>query len=341
MGLNTEQALLGAMMRDNSLVHAYPCQPEEFADVKNGELYRTIRGLVDGGEPADAVTLLDQLPANFRVDNLMGDYVGAPENAGAYYRTFKRTARLRRAQEVGERIRSATTPEDVESCCAALIAACEPEESHQATRQEMLTRVLDELDALQKGKQPGIYTGMAPLDAKLGGLHAGDLVVLAARSQHGKTAMMLNMANAMECPIGIVSGEQPNLFVDYLQLVTGGEGDQHRLQVGNVARRLKAVAKSLGITVVVLAQVGRAVDAKPGGSQLMGRMPWTADLADSAQIEDAADQIITLYRPEVYWPNEPRAMGKAFLNICKNRHGPTNVLCMAWEGETMRFRVAA
>ncbi|KKK76789.1 hypothetical protein LCGC14_2860140, partial [marine sediment metagenome] len=61
-------------------------------------------------------------------------------------------------------------------------------------------------------------------------------------------------------------------------------------------------------------------------------------LADSAKIEDASDQIITLYRPEVYWPDMQKLKGLAFLNICKNRHGPVGHICVKWIGEYVQFK---
>lgn len=410
--MNTEQALLGAFLRDNSLVHAYPCRPEEFADRRNGELYRAIRSLVDAGEPADAVTLLDQT-SHLDAAALMESYVGSPDNAPAYHRQFKRRSQLRRAQEVGQALMQVEDPAEVEACMGRLLAVTQAEDSHTVTQPEALAAAVAEIEAISKGKKLGYSTGLASLDACLGGLHGGDLVVLGARSQHGKTAMMLNLALGIDEPVGIISGEQPNLqlelraisiaggvehhrfrtgqigdaewdgvnramhelhdrklifddtaapgidhicalarqwayhhnvkvlFVDYLQLVTGGEGDQHRLQIGSVARRLKALAKSLNICVVALAQVRRDVDARPEGAGLLGRMPWTADLAESAQIEDAADVILTLYRPGVYWPNRRETQGVAYLNVCKNRHGPSKVIELSWLAETMKFRVAA
>lgn len=126
------------------------------------------------------------------------------------------------------------------------------------------------------------------------------------------------------------------LMIDYLQKIQGGRGKDFRLQVGNVTVELKNLARELDIPVVTLAQVNRAVEARPLGEDGMGRMPYMGDIAESAIIEQEADQVITLYRPEVY---EERAgfEGLAFANACKNRHGPIGFKRMHWHGEHLKF----
>ena len=108
------------------------------------------------------------------------------------------------------------------------------------------------------------------------------------------------------------------------------------MQIGDVVYQLKGLAKELEIPVVALAQVGRAIDSMPEGDSHHGRMPYANHLADSAKIEDAADQIITLYRPEVYWPLD-HLRGVTYLNVCKNRHGAVGAVTAQWTGEFVRF----
>jgi replicative DNA helicase len=126
------------------------------------------------------------------------------------------------------------------------------------------------------------------------------------------------------------------LLVDYLQKLRGGSGENFRLQVADIATRLKDLARELKIPVVVLAQVNREVEKRPMGTDGMGRMPYMADIAECGVIEQEADQVITLYRPEVY-DDSPQLKGLAFANICKNRHGPVGHKSMAWRGEYLQF----
>lgn len=125
-------------------------------------------------------------------------------------------------------------------------------------------------------------------------------------------------------------------MVDYLQKLRGGEGRDMRLQVGDITMRLKDLGRELGIPIVVLAQVKREVESRSIGENGMGRMPFMGDIAESAIIEQEADTIITLYRPEVY-ADEERFKGLAYVNICKARHGPVGCLPISWRGEFLKF----
>jgi len=120
------------------------------------------------------------------------------------------------------------------------------------------------------------------------------------------------------------------LFVDYLQRIKGdGKLPMHE-QVRSSTMAMKELARELEIPVVVLSQVARAVETRPN------KRPGMADLSDSSAIEKEADQIITLYRDEVY-NEDSHDKGVAELLVCKNRHGPTGFVRAVWLGEFMRF----
>lgn len=126
------------------------------------------------------------------------------------------------------------------------------------------------------------------------------------------------------------------LMIDYLQKIRGGQGQDFRLQVGDIAVQLKNLARELKIPVVALAQVKREVENRPLGQDGLGRMPFMSDLAEAGIIEQEADQVITLYRPEVY-DDSPQYQGVAYANICKNRHGPVGHKTVSWRGEYLKF----
>lgn len=126
------------------------------------------------------------------------------------------------------------------------------------------------------------------------------------------------------------------LMVDYLQKLRGGNGENFRLQVGDIAAQLKDLARELKIPVVALAQVKREVENRPMGQDGMGRMPHMSDLAESGVIEMEADVIGTLYRPEVY-DESPQFNGVAYFNTGKNRHGPIGHKALSWRGEFLKF----
>lgn len=122
------------------------------------------------------------------------------------------------------------------------------------------------------------------------------------------------------------------LLVDYVQRIKGNDPRASRIdQVGEVAIGLKDIARELDIPVVALAQVNREVEKRTDKRPNMG------DLANSSEIEKEADQVLMLYRDEVY-NAESQDKGIAEISVEKNRHGPTGFVRAAWLAETMRFR---
>jgi len=108
------------------------------------------------------------------------------------------------------------------------------------------------------------------------------------------------------------------VFIDYLQLVRGEKGLSREQEVGTIARRLKNTAKELDICIVCLSQLNRSKNKRDGN------MPMLSDLRDSGQIEEAADIVMLLYRPEHYgimiYENGESTQGKADLMIAKGRN---------------------
>ena len=108
-------------------------------------------------------------------------------------------------------------------------------------------------------------------------------------------------------------------MVDYLQLVTNNKKCRIREQeVYDVARALKNVAKELKITIIALSQLNRGV-----GQRAESR-PTIADLRESGEIEQAADMVVLIYRPEYYGlktdDNGNRVEGMAEIIFAKGRN---------------------
>lgn len=120
------------------------------------------------------------------------------------------------------------------------------------------------------------------------------------------------------------------LVVDYLQIVVPEDDRQPRQeQVAGASRRFKALAKEIGCPVLVLAQLNRQPE------QRADRRPVLSDLRESGQIEQDADLVILLHRPEYYDPIDKP--GIAELIVAKNRNGATAKLDLVFEKELMRF----
>ncbi len=127
------------------------------------------------------------------------------------------------------------------------------------------------------------------------------------------------------------------VIIDYLQLARCSERSENRQQeISSISRSLKALAKELAIPVIALSQLSRAVEARGGD-----RRPMLSDLRESGAIEQDADLVLFLYRPEFYDPDDPDKQGKAELIIGKQRNGPTGVVPLVFEKTYTRFHSAA
>ncbi|MDY3319504.1 replicative DNA helicase [Riemerella anatipestifer] len=112
------------------------------------------------------------------------------------------------------------------------------------------------------------------------------------------------------------------LFVDYLQLITYEKANTREQEISKISRGLKSLAKELDIPIIALSQLSREVEKRPN------KRPFLSDLRDSGSIEQDADEVIFLYRPEYYgieewddfYNNEPTA-NEIEIIIAKNRHG--------------------
>lgn len=126
------------------------------------------------------------------------------------------------------------------------------------------------------------------------------------------------------------------IVVDYLQLMQGPRNAQSREQeISSISRSLKALAKELNIPVVALSQLNRAVEARGD------KRPVLADLRESGAIEQDADVVVFVHRPEMFGiekdENGNSTEGTAELIIGKQRNGPTGSARMAFIKQYARF----
>lgn len=121
------------------------------------------------------------------------------------------------------------------------------------------------------------------------------------------------------------------IVVDYLQLMTSGKRVESRQQeVSEFSRNLKLLAKELEVPVVAISQLNR------GPEQRTDKRPMLADLRESGSLEQDADMVLLLNRPDAWERDDPRA-GEADLIIAKHRAGPTNTITVAHQLHYSRF----
>lgn len=431
-----EIAVLGAMLIDGEAANSAIAllADGDFYAERNRRVYRAMMRLFRTGTPIEPVTLREELSRAGDLEMAGGldylaelmDAVPTASNIEHHAGIVKDRSTRRALIAAGSDIARSGYDADTEAQ-SLLAKAQERVYSVSAglvrggfnSLHKLLFPVFEKMEQAQRegGRPAGIPTGLASLDAMVGGLRPGTLTVLAARPGMGKSALGMgvatNIAIQEQTPVGVFSlemskeelvermlasealvdlarmvrgtlrdddyvrlaqsathlntaplwiddtggltaieirakartlkAENPELgliVVDYLTLINGGSGDNMHQQVGFNSRCMKEMSKELGLPVILLAQLSR----KP--EERSDKRPIASDLRESGNIEEHADNIWLLYRPEVYFgvvdPKGGDSLeGKAELIVGKQRNGPTGVVHLFFRKQSARFEDAA
>ena len=123
------------------------------------------------------------------------------------------------------------------------------------------------------------------------------------------------------------------VIIDYLQLINGsGRGNDGRQQeVSDISRGLKGLARELGVPVIALSQLSRAVESRDD------KRPNLSDLRDSGSIEQDADVVMFIYRDEYYHPKDTERPNITDILVKKHRNGATGDVELYFHPEKRRF----
>ncbi len=121
------------------------------------------------------------------------------------------------------------------------------------------------------------------------------------------------------------------IVLDYLQLMSSGKKVESRQQeVSEFSRQMKLLAKELEVPVIAISQLNR------GPEQRTDKRPMLSDLRESGSLEQDADMVILVHRPDAWEADDPRA-GEADLIVAKHRNGPTTTVSVAHQLHYSRF----
>ena len=121
------------------------------------------------------------------------------------------------------------------------------------------------------------------------------------------------------------------IIIDYLQLLEGTHRENRNLEISEISRSLKLLAKELDIPIIALSQLSRSVESR------QVKKPMLSDLRESGSLEQDADIVMFLYREDYY---NPKTENKNITDVivAKNRNGPTGTISVYFHKEYVRFQ---
>ena len=427
---DAERFVLGSVLLNQDVYFqvAGAIEPEDFSLEKHRRIFSRMKDLYARGEKIDRLTIANELMKQGQLESVDGfSYLvsldeGLPQiaNLDSYIRIVKDKATLRKlifsAQKVIDRcLIGEDEPDDI--LAGAEESLLKLGEARSGERLESPSTIIEKfpggvnafLDPSQRVS--GLSTGFTKFDEMTGGLHGGELIILAARPSMGKTALALNMAQhvathpLMRKPVAVFSLEMSSaslltrllcaaarvdqhkfragylnaderrklqvalaeltesplylddtagvnlmdihsklrrmkaehglslVVIDYLQLMsTRGRIENRNQEVSALSRGLKLMAKDLDVPFIVLSQLSRASETRPGDHR-----PQLSDLRDSGSIEQDADLVAFIYREELYRKDREDLKGLADLIIAKQRNGPIGTVPLRFLNQFTRF----
>jgi replicative DNA helicase len=128
------------------------------------------------------------------------------------------------------------------------------------------------------------------------------------------------------------NGDLGVVIIDYLQLMSSrGRAENRQVEVSEMSRSLKILARELSCPIIALSQLSRKLEERSD------KRPMMSDLRESGALEQDADVVLFLYRPEQYGEVANDKKSEAEIIVGKNRNGPTRTAHLTWRGEFARF----
>jgi replicative DNA helicase len=428
VNLDAERFVLGSILMDDSvfLPVAAALTADDFSLEKHRRIFSRMSDLYERGERIDRVSLAEELMRQNQLESCDGlSYLvslddGMPKlsNLDGYIRIVKDKSLLRKIIFTSQKtIDRALLGEDTAD---EILAGAEESllRMGEARATNSLANPAQIIEDFQGGLNAfldpsrrirGISTGLTKLDEMTGGLHPGELFILAARPSMGKTALALNIAQYVSTHLrqttavfslemskeslltrmmcagarvdqqkfraGFLNQDERRklhhaaeqlidaplfiddtpgttimdihaklrrlknesglglVVIDYLQLMSSrGRSENRNQEISAMSRGLKLLSNELHVPFMVLSQLSRAPEQRPGDHR-----PQLSDLRESGSIEQDADLVAFIYREEVYKPEREDLKGLADLMLSKQRNGPTGIVKLVFLKECTKF----
>ena len=423
-----EQGVLGAMLlSSNTVIDVIEeLRVEDFYYPAHQLIYQAILDLYSQGSEVDVLIVSGRLDRMGHLERAGGapylhtliSEVPTSANARYYADIVAEKSTLRQLVDAGTRVAQLGYDGGEGMEIESLVDRAQQEIFAVAQKQtgedyrplsELLKPTVDELAAFEKdgGLAAGVPTGFIDLDRLTNGLHAGQMIIIAARPGVGKSTLAMDFVRSCSIHNGLTSvifslemsaseivmrllsaeteiklsamrsgqmeekdweklterlreiqqapifvDDSPNLtmmeirskarrlkqqhgldlvVLDYMQLMSSGKKVESRQQeVSDFSRQLKLLAKELEVPVIAISQLNRGPEARTD------KRPQLADLRESGSLEQDADIVMLLYRPDSQDRDNERA-GEADIIVAKHRGGPIDTIAVAHQLHYSRF----
>lgn len=239
-----EAMVVGNLLIDASRLADIDLVPAEFSVLSYRTAYEAILDVDRGNQPVDVITVAEALQKSTGKNWLptltdLAKNTAHSANLGHYAKVVRESAQRRAAVEIAEKLRASVEAdgmEAVDEAVRSLLSLNITRRNFEHSLKTAISEAVDDLDNAfhSQGAVIGVRTGLADLDTSLGGLHAGDLIVVGARPAMGKTAFMLNIADRCNCQVGIMSGEQGSSQVGMRFISICSKVSVHRMRTGDI-----------------------------------------------------------------------------------------------------------
>lgn len=419
-----EMNVVGGLIMDNSLIDTVVTilRPEHFYHTANSKIYKAITELRDRNEPVDLITLSEEMKLRGELDAVGGQFYLAElstnfssqesiiYSANKILESWVKRDLILLTHNINDKCYDPTVETEtlLDKAQQEILNVTNylQKKNYSMIRDEVRT-TMEYIESIHEKKERGVHvfgvpSGYDDLDKLTGGFQKSELIIIAGRPSHGKTALALNFARNAAIDhgksIGIFSIEMSNrelalrficmeskvdlgkvktanlpesdwdkigrnsprlmsskvniivddsspltllelrskarrmkashnvdmVIIDYLQLMETSYSrnmDRH-LEIAVITRGLKQLSKELEIPVVALSQLSRKVEDRAGKE----KRPQLSDLRESGAIEQDADVVLFINRPEIYISKDDakfsQNQGLAEIIIGKQRNGP-------------------
>lgn len=253
-----EEAVLGGVMCNNAAFHdlATTVSADMFTSPFRSRLWESLRERILAGDAADAVTVSELLPKDAQEVFRLCENAFTGKTAPTYAKIVRENWQRREGAMIATNLLASLRESEegaVSEAIGKLLALTATVTDCDYTLKQAMGQAFAQMSVAYEngGALPGITTGLTALDEILGGLHDSDLIIIGARPAMGKTALMLNLAEAAAKSgriVGVASAEQPAVQIGLRAISLGsrvGAADLRRGKIDDAAwARINASIKS-------------------------------------------------------------------------------------------------